>query len=145
MKWLLMVLALIATGSLANAAPGTIQVPLVPSERIIDATHFYRRTATEIEVAILAQESAGLLTFYLDGQPVAKVSQGEAIRLYLSPGRHRFGIIRSSHVVLSSLWETDADVARNAPQFYRIFHSGGRNSGWGASFEIAPVRNAQSK
>src|SRR5205085_12688221 len=114
-----------------------------PPDRIIDAAHFHRRKVGEIEVIILTQESAGLLTFYLDGQPVAKVIQGEAIRIYLSPGRYRFGIIPSSHVVLSSLWEMNADVAKNAPQFYRIFNSGGRNSGWGASFEIAPYNNAQ--
>src|SRR5436190_18329600 len=98
MKRSLILLALIATGSFTNGAPGTVQVALVPPDRIIDAAHFHRRKVGEIEVIILTQESAGLLTFYLDGQPVAKVIQGEAIRIYLSPGRYRFGIIPSSHV-----------------------------------------------
>ena len=145
MKRLLMVLALAATGCTTSEGTGAVRVPFVPPGQIIDATHFHRRNAGEIEVFILCQASEGLLTFYLDRQPVAKLSGGEAIRLYLSPGRHRFGVIPSSQVVLYSLWEMNADVARKGPRFYRIFPSGGRNSGWGASFEIAPLKNTQAQ
>jgi hypothetical protein len=145
MKRLLIALVLAATVYPASGGAGKVRYPFVSPLQIIDATYFQRHNAGEIEVFVLSQASGGLLTFYLNGQPVAKLSGGEAIRLYLSPGRCRFGVIPSSHVVLSSLWEMNADVARNAPRFYRIFPSGGRNSGWGAAFEIAPLKNAEAQ
>jgi hypothetical protein len=145
MKRLLIVLALAATSYPTSGGAAKVRYPFISPLQIIDATHFQRRNAGEIEVFILSQASGGLLTFYLNGQPVAKLSGGEAIRLYLSPARYRFGVIPYSHVVLFSLWEMNADVTRNAPRFYRIFNSGGRNSGWGAAFEIAPLKNAQSQ
>lgn len=145
MKRLLIALVLAATVYPASGGAGEVRYPFVSSSQIIDATHFRRCNAAEIEVFILNQASEGLLIFYLNRQPVAKLNGGEAIRLYLSPGRCRFGVIPSSHVVLSSLWEMNAEVARNTPRLYRIFRSGGHNSGWGASFEIAPLENAEAQ
>jgi hypothetical protein len=119
-----------------------VRVSSIPPLQIIDATHFHRRNAGEIEVVILRQAFRGLLTFYLNGQPVAKLGQSEAIRLYLSPARYRFGVIPSSHFVLSSLWEMNADVTRDTPQFYRIFQSSGfTSSGGNAVFEISPLKS----
>ena len=140
-----MILALAATGCTASEGADAVRFSFVPPDRIIDGTHFYRRNAGEIEVFVLSEAAEGLLTFYLKGQPVAKLNGGEVIRLYLSPGHYRFGVLPATHVVLSPLWEMNADVARNAPRIYRIFRSGGRNSGWGASFEIAAITNAEAQ
>jgi hypothetical protein len=146
MKRLLIALVLAATVHPANGGAGKVRYPFVSPLQIIDATHFQRRNAAEIEVFILSRTSGGLLTFYLNGQPVAKLSGGEAIRLYLSPGRYRFGVIPFSHVVLSSMWEMNADVKRNAPRFYRIFQSSGfTSSGGNAVYEIAPLKNAEAQ
>lgn len=138
-----MVLALVATGSSTGKGADAEPFSFVPPSQIIDTTHFHRRNAGEIEVIVLGRAPGGLLVFYLNGHPVAKLTGGEVIRLYLSPGRYRFGVIPSSHVVLSPLWEMNAEVPRNGPRFYQIFPSGGHNSGWGASFEIAPLKNVE--
>ena len=145
MKRLLIALALAASIHPGSAGAGKAKFLFVPPSQIIDARHFERHNAGEVEIFILNGASGGLLNFCLNGQPLAKLSGGEAIPLYLSPGRYRFGVIPSSHIVLYSLWEMNADVGRNAPRFYQIFNSGGRNSGWGASFEITPVKGALRK
>jgi hypothetical protein len=140
MKRLLIVVVFAVTGCTTSERTVEVRVSSIPPLQIIDATHFHRRNAGEIEVVILRQAGGGLLIFYLNGQPVAKLDRGEAIRLYLSPARYRFGVIPSSHAVLSSLWEMNADVTRDTPQFYRIFQSSGfTSSGGNAVFEISPL------
>lgn len=145
MKWLLIALALAASSYPISGAPTARYSHIAPLQ-IIDATYSQRHNAGEIEVFILSQTSGGLLIFYLNGQPVAKLEGGEFIRLYLSPARYRFGVIPYSHVVLSSMWEMKADVSRNSPRYYRIFQSSGfTSSGGNAVYEIAPLKNAQSQ
>jgi len=69
-------------------------VPLVPPKQIVDATHLQRRSADDIEVVVLSQSGgSSLMTFQLNRRPIAKLRQGEAILLYLSPARYRFGVI----------------------------------------------------
>jgi hypothetical protein len=106
----------------------------------MDATHFHRRSGDEIEV-IIVQQAQDLMTFFLNRQPIAKLGQGEAMRLYLSPGRYRFGAILVVNWVLSPLAEMNANVTPDTRQLYRIFQSSGfTSSGGNAVFEISQVK-----
>jgi len=137
----LLVFALVVAGCANGERSGGVRVPLVPPKQIVDATHLQRRSADDIEVVVLSQSGgSSLMTFQLNRRPIARVRQGEAILLYLSPARYRFGIIPYSHAALYSLSEITVDLTQNAPQIYRIFQSSGfTSSGGNAVFEIAPV------
>jgi hypothetical protein len=140
MKTLLFVVALAVSGfTTSQSTPIVIRASAVPAARIIDGTHLHRRSNDEIEIVVVRQARAGgLLTFLLDRQPTAKLDHDEAIRLYLSPGRHRFGVVPSYYFGHSSSWEMTADVSRNKPQAYRIFQSSGfTSSGGTAVYEIS--------
>src|SRR5438128_2536999 len=101
MSRLLIVLALAAAGYVSRERAVAGLASFVPSGRIIDATHLHRRSADEIEIIIVREASGGgLLIFHLNRQPIAKLDAGEMIRLYLSPGRYRFGVMPESHVAL---------------------------------------------
>lgn len=119
----------------------TIRVSLVPETQVVDPTHFSRQSKEEIEVVVVqAARGTGLLTFYLNGRPIAKIAPGEAILLYLAPRRYRFGLMPSNHFGGAIWWETNAEVSRDISQVYRIFQSAGfTSSGGNAVYEIAQV------
>ena len=78
------------------------------------------------------------MTFQLDRKPLARLHRGEAIRLYLRPGRYRFGVVPMFNAILPSTSEVNADVRGPGPQFYRIFMSAGfTSSGGNAVYDIA--------
>lgn len=112
----------------------------VPSTQVIDATHLRRHSKDEIEVVIVQQARPGLLTFHLNGRAVAKLDYADWVRLYLSPGRYRFGIVPSYSFGRGSSPEMKADVRANTRQIYRIFQSAGfTSSGGNAVYEIARI------
>lgn len=127
----------------SQSAPTVNRIAAVPAAQIIDASHFQRRSKDEIETVIVHQtRGAGLLTFYLNGHPIAKLGRGEGIRLYLSPGRYRFGVASSHYSGGTGLWQTNADISRNTPQIYRIFKSAGfTSSGGNAVYEISRFKS----
>jgi hypothetical protein len=137
-----LVLAVI-TCPAGKSAPTIIRAARVPTAQIIDASHFQRRSKDEIETVIVHQtRGAGLLTFYLNGQPIAKLGRGEGIRLYLSPGRYRFGVASSHYSGGTGFWQTNADISRNTHQIYRIFQSAGfTSSGGNAVYEISRFKS----
>lgn len=140
MKRLSILLTLLLTiGSASAKKPPVIRVSLIPETQVIDATHLRRNAKDEIEVLVMHRgRHAALLTFHLNGQATAKVGYAECIRLYLAPGRYRFGVTPSHNFGRASFWEMNADVSRNTRQVYRIFQSAGfSSSGGNAVFEIA--------
>ena len=144
MKRLFIYVALVVISCPASkSAPAIIRAVPVPAAQIIDASHFERHSKDEIETVIVHQtRGAGLLTFYLNGQPVAKLGRGEGVRLYLSPGRYRFGVASSHYSGGTGFWQTNADVSRNTPQIYRIFQSAGfTSSGGNAVYEISRFKS----
>jgi hypothetical protein len=117
-----------------------IRASPVPSAQVIDATHLRRHSKGDIEVVIVQQARPGLLTFHLDGRAIAKLDYAEWIRLYLSPGRYRFGVVPSYSFGRGSSPEMKADVRANSRQTYRIFQSAGfTSSGGNAVYEVARI------
>jgi hypothetical protein len=140
MTRLFLLFGLALTGcTTSQTGPTVIRASLVSPAQIIDRTHLQRRTNDEIEVDVVQQtRGAGLLTFFLNGQPIAKLDYGEMLRLYLSPGRYRFGVAPSHYFGGTGFWQMNADVTRNTHQIYRIFQSAGfTSSGGNAVYEIA--------
>lgn len=110
----------------------------VPSTQIVDATHLRRNSKDEVEVVIVQQARRGLLTLHLNSRAVAKLEYAEFIRLYLPPGRYRFGVAPSYPFGRGSSPAMKADVRGNTRQVYRIFQSAGfTSSGGNAVYEIA--------
>ena len=112
----------------------------VPSTQVVDTTHLRRHSKVEVEVVIVQQARPGLLTLHLDSRAVAKLDYAEFIRLYLPPGRYRFGVAPSYSFGRGSSPEMKADVRGNRRQIYRIFQSSGfTSSGGNAVYEIARI------
>jgi hypothetical protein len=111
----------------------------VSAAQVVDATLLRRHSKNEIEVVVVQQvPGSGLLTFHLNGRAVAKLAYADWTRLYLSPGRYRFGIVPSYNFGRSNFWEMTTDVSRNSRQVYRIFQSAGfTSSGGNAFYEIS--------
>lgn len=139
MKRVTVLLTLILTIGTPNAKPVEIRASLVPDSQVIDAAHFRRKTKGEIEVVVVQRaRGAGLLTFHLNGRPTAKLGHAEAVRLYLAPGRYRFGVSPSYPYGGTGFWQMNADVSETTPQVYRIFKSAGfTSSGGNAVYEIS--------
>jgi hypothetical protein len=54
----------------------------VSRNQILDPTHLQRHSNNEVEVIIVQQaRGSGLLSFHLDGRPVAKLDYGDWMRL----------------------------------------------------------------
>jgi hypothetical protein len=124
----------------ANARrPLEIQASSVSAAQVVDATHLRRHSNNEIEVVVVQQvPGSGLLTFHLNGRAVVKLAHADWTRLYLSPGRYRFGVVPSYNFGRSNFWEMTAEVSRNSQQVYRIFQSAGfTSSGGNAVYEIS--------
>lgn len=111
----------------------------IPSAQVIDATHLHRHAKDELEVVIVQQvRDAGLLTFHLNGRAIAKLEYADWVRLYLPPGRYRFGVTPSSNFGRGSSLESSAEVTAKTRQVYRIFQSAGfTSSGGNAVYEIS--------
>jgi hypothetical protein len=119
--------------------PIEFQPSPIPSSQLIDATHLRRQTRDELEVVIVHQaRGAGLLTFLLNGRAIAKLGYADWVRLYLSPGRYRFGAIPSFNFGRGISVEAAAEVTAKTRQLYRIFQSAGfTSSGGKAVYEIS--------
>lgn len=140
MKRLFIILGLAVSSCTTSQGPSiVIRASSVSAAQIIDATHLHRHTVDEIEVVVVQQvRGEGLLTFHLNGQPMAKLAPDEMIRFYLSPGRYRFGIAPSYNFGRSGFWEMNTDVSQNTKQVYRVFQSAGfTSSGGNAVYEIS--------
>ena len=136
----MLLLTLVLTiGSASAKKPLEARVPLVPDAQVIDAAHLRRNAKDEIEVVVVQRaRGAGLLTFHLNGRPTAKLGYGEGLRLYLAPGRYRFGVAPSHYYGGTGFWQTNVDVSANTRQVYRIFKSAGfTSSGGNAVYEIS--------
>ena len=98
-----------------------------------------RHSNREIEVIVVQQaRGGGLLTFHLNGEAVAKLAYADWVRLYLPPGRYRFGVAPSVNFGRATFWQTNAEVSPETRQLYRIFQSAGfTSSGGNAVYEIA--------
>lgn len=142
MKRLSVVLLLALTIGKASAGRHLEILPSpVASTQVINATNLRRHSKDEIEVVIAQQvRGSGQLTLNLNGQAVAKLGYADWVRLYLSPGRYRFGIVPSYSFGRGISPEMTADVSLNTRQLYRIFKSAGfTSSGGNAVYEIARV------
>ena len=149
MRIQLLATAIILAGCLSGHAAPPGKVALVPPKRVSDATHFERRSAEEVEVVIAqlwpvmgarARQNR-LLAFQLNRKPVATFFAGEAVRLYLRPGRYRLGVIPTSNPHLHRVTEIEIQVTKGTRMLYRVFQSAGFTSGFGeAVFEFERVR-----
>jgi hypothetical protein len=137
-RFLILLLALAITGSAFARDPGAARFRTVPPERISDPSYSERRTPGDVEVVIVNLGRGGLMTFELDRKPVARLYRREALRLYLRPGRYRFGVVPVLYAILPSTSEIFADVRAERRQVYRIFQSAGfTSSGGNAVYDIA--------
>jgi hypothetical protein len=136
-------LAAIAACLPLHAAP-TMKFAPVPAGRILDPTHFERRSPEQAEVLIFRpgrlRTGGDLLSFHLNRKPIATFQAGEALRLFLEPGSHRFGVLPTSNPGLYRIAEIIAEVKKvpvDERQIYRVFQSSGfTSSGGNAVFEI---------
>ena len=130
----------VALISVTSGASETFRVPLVPESRVADVRRLVRGNPKEREVVILNSD-AQMLVFHLDRRPVASVARGEALRLYLLPGRYRFGVRPTSHALTPTMTEINAEISKDERQLYRIFQSSGfTSSGGNAALDIAPMK-----
>jgi hypothetical protein len=108
--------------------------------QILDPTHLQRHSNNEVEVIIVQQaRGSGLLSFHLDGRPVAKLDYGDWVRLYLEPRHYRFGVA-PSNFGRAIFWQMTADVSPKKPHVYKIFQTAGfTSSGGNAVYEISPA------
>ena len=107
---------------------------------MVDVRRLVRSDPKEREVVII-NSGAGMLMFHLDRRPVASVARREALRLYLLPGRYRFGVRPTSHALTPAMFEINAEVSDDDRQLYRVFQSSGfTSSGGNAALDIAPVK-----
>ena len=139
-RCLSVLLALLAMIASANAKRRLeMRASAIPDTQVIDATHLRRTGQEQVEVVIVQQaKGSGLLLFHLNGRATAKLAYGEWMRLYLQPGRYRFGVLPSPNFGRATFWEMSADVSGKATQVYRIFQSAGFTSrGGNAVYEIA--------
>ena len=140
MKRLTFLLTLVLTiGSVRAAKSVEIRASLVPDSQVIDAAHLRRKVKNEVEVVVVQRaRGAGLLTFHLNGGPTAKLGYGEGLRLYLAPGRYRFGVAPSHYYGGTGFWQMNVDISARTHQVYRIFKSAGfTSSGGNAVYEIS--------
>lgn len=129
------------TGCAGGPGGKVLNLGSVPDAQIIDGQYFSRHSTDETEVLVASNAGGGLVTFCIQGNAVAKLDQGQAIRIYLRPGRYRFGVV-PSWFVRGSYWETNAEITAAAQQDYLIFQSSGfTSSGGSAVFEISRVEN----
>jgi hypothetical protein len=135
-------LAVVAASSPAFAGKA-IEIHESPISRsqILDAIHLQRHSNDEVEVIIVQQaRGSGLLSFHLDGRPVAKLDYADWVRLYLKPRRYRFGVAPSPNFGRAIFWQMTAEVSPKSPHVYKIFQSAGfTSSGGNAVYEISPA------
>jgi hypothetical protein len=113
----------------------------ISRKQILDPTHLQRHSNRDVEVIIVQQvRSSGLLSFYLDGQPVAKLGYADWVRLYLEPRRCRFGVAPSPNFGRATFWQMTAEISPKSSRVYKIFQSAGfTSSGGNAVYEITQV------
>jgi hypothetical protein len=113
----------------------------ISRNQILDPTQLQRHSNREVEVIIVQQvRGSGLLSFYLDGRPVAKLDYADWVRLYLEPRRYRFGVAPSPNFGRAVFWQMTAEISPKRPRFYKIFQSAGfTSSGGNAVYEISQV------
>jgi hypothetical protein len=143
----MLVAATLSSRSPLAARPIEIHAEPVSAAHAIDATHLRRHSKSEVEVVIAQQaRGAGLLTFHLNGHPVAKLEYADWVRLYLLPGRYRFGIAPSPNFGRALFWQMKAEISSKTPHLYRIFQSAGfTSSGGNAVYEISREEPAHSR
>jgi hypothetical protein len=141
-RTLAILLAVVAASSPAFAGKAIeIRESPISRNQVLDPTHLQRHSPSEVEVIIVQQaRGSGLLSFHLDGRPVAKLDYGDWVRLYLEPRRYRFGVAPSPNFGRAIFWQMTAEIAPKSRQLYKIFQSAGfTSSGGNAVYEISPV------
>jgi hypothetical protein len=128
MKVLLIALAFVLSACATTPTP-TAKARPVAAERILVPEYFHKRNPQDVEVIVkrdsgLSGAGTGII-LHINGKPIAKLASGEIARLYLSPGRYLLGVIPTINVGSHSLQETEAIVAADSPQIYRIHTSSG--------------------
>jgi hypothetical protein len=140
-RTLAILLAVVAASSPAFAGKA-IEIHQLPISRnqILDATHLQRHSSNEVELIIVQQaRGSGLLSFHLDGRPVAKLDYRDWVRLYLEPRHYRFGVA-PSNFGRAIFWQMTAEVSPKSPHVYKIFQTAGfTSSGGNAVYEISPA------
>ena len=135
----------IATALLAAAcasATGETGGPRhIPRDQILDARHFTRHSSDEVEVIVVRTRlNVGFLTVWLDGKAIAKIAEGQAMRLFLLPGQHRFGVVPSVRWGRANYREMKAEITRESRQVYAIFQTAGFTSlGGSPIYEIERI------
>jgi hypothetical protein len=138
----LAILVAVFAASFPTFAGKAIEIHESPISRnqVLDPTHLQRHSNNEVEVIIVQQaRGSGLLSFHLDGRPVAKLDYGDWVRLYLEPRHYRFGVA-PSNFGRAIFWQMTADVSPKKPRVYKIFQTAGfTSSGGNAVYEISPT------